>query len=176
MKKLSLLALWIAVGLYFAPAVAQHSHAGGAGMSSFSHGNASHDAGNRANSSTSSAASVHGKAMGDLLTENSKLSSKISSLTGEPAQQACTGFRNLGQCVAAAHVAKNLDISFACLKSDMTGTKPATNASCPAGTGGKWLSLGKSIDALSPHADSKAQAKQAQKQANQDIKETTSNS
>jgi hypothetical protein len=39
-----------------------------------------------------------------------------------PAQQSCSGFKNLGQCVAAAHVSKNLGIGFACLKSDMTGT------------------------------------------------------
>jgi hypothetical protein len=39
-----------------------------------------------------------------------KLSGKIQTLTGQDAQTACSGFKNIGQSVAAAHVAKNLDI------------------------------------------------------------------
>ena len=46
----------------------------------------------------------HGKTMDQLLTQNTKLSDKD------------------GQCLAAPHVSKNLVISFASLKSDMTGT------------------------------------------------------
>ena len=174
MKKLNVLALALAVGLYLAPAHAQHGHAGGGrgamGMNS-NHANSA-----ASGHTTGSTAAVHGKAMSDLLSENSKLSDKIASLTGESAQQACLGFKNLGQCVAAAHVSKNLGISFACLKSGMTGTAPATGAICPAGTGGKSMSLGKSITALNPKADSKTEAKQAQSQASQDLKETASNS
>ena len=179
MKKLNALALALAVGLCLVPVFAQHGHAGGAGGGAMgmgsSHANgAASDHGT--GSSTGSTSAVHGKAMSDLLSENSKLSDKISSLTGESAQQACSGFKNLGQCVAAAHVSKNLGISFACLKSDMTGTAPATGTTCPAGTGSKSMSLGKSITTLSPKADSKAGAKQAQSQANQDLRETASNS
>jgi hypothetical protein len=114
--------------------------------------------------------------MDQLLTQNTKLSDKISSLTGESAQQSCTGFKNLGQCVAAAHVSKNLGISFDCLKSDMTGAAPASTSTCPAGTGTKSMSLGKSIQTLSPTTNSNTEAKKGQQQANQDLKDTTSKS
>ena len=106
----------------------------------------------------------------DQLSKNSKLSNKLQTLTGMSAQKACSGFKNLGQCVAAAHVSKNLGISFACMKADMTGQAPAQGSSCPAGTGSKSMSLGKSIQALSPNVDQKLEAKKAEKQADADIK------
>ena len=56
------------------------------------------------------------RTMIDILTQNTKLASKISDLTGMDAQTACSGFKNLGQCVAAAHVGKNLGIDFNTLK------------------------------------------------------------
>lgn len=105
------------------------------------------------------------------LAKNSKLAGKIEHLTGMPAQQACSGFKNLGQCVAAAHVSKNLGISFACMKSDMTGTAPAAGSVCPAGTGSKSMSLGKAIQTLDPGADNKLEAKKGEKEADQDLKE-----
>jgi hypothetical protein len=129
-----------------------------------------------ANIHGASAASSNGKTMDQLLTQNTKLSDRIASLTGESAQQSCTGFKNLGLCVAAAHVSKNLGISFDCLKSDMTGTAPSSTASCPAGTGSKSMSLGKSIETLSPTVSSKTEAKKGQQQANQDLKDSTNNS
>jgi hypothetical protein len=181
MKSTYIFGLTVAVALCCAPAFAQHGHGAGGpggmgginGMSDSNHANSnahgmSPDAG--------SAAGSHGKTMDQLLTQNTKLSDKISTLTGEPAQQACTGFKNLGQCVAAAHVSKNLGISFACLKSDMTGAAPSTNSSCPTGTGSKSMSLGKSIQTLSPKTDSKTEAKKGQQQANQDLMHTTKTS
>jgi len=115
--------------------------------------------------------------MDQLLTQNTKLSDKISALTGESAQQSCTGFKNLGQCVAAAHVSKNLGISFDCLKRAMTGTAPSSSTSaCPAATTGKSMSLGKAISTLSPNTSSKTEAKKGQQQANQDLKNATNNS
>jgi len=105
----------------------------------------------------------------DILTKNPAIGSKIQTLTGMPASQACTGFKNLGQCVAAAHVSKNLRISFDCLKSDMTGTAPQ-GTSCPAGTGTKSMSLGKAIQTLDPPADQKAESKKGQTEAKQDMK------
>src|SRR5260370_19743035 len=95
------------------------------------------------------------------------------------AQKACSGFKNLGQCVAAAHVSKTLGISCACLKSDMTGTAPSSGSNCPAGAGTKTTgtrSLGKSIQSLRPTANSKSEARKAQQQADQDLKDSTSNS
>jgi hypothetical protein len=138
------------------------------GPSSHANGNAN-AAGNVGNGATAAGAS-HGKTMDQLLTQNTRLSDKISALTGQSAQQSCDGFKNLGQCVAAAHVSKNLGINFDCLKSDMTGTAP-TSTSCPAGTGSKSMSLGKSIQTLSPNTDSKSETKKGQQQANEDLKD-----
>jgi hypothetical protein len=96
-----------------------------------------------------------------VLSHNTAIAGKISTLTGENAQTACNGFKNLGQCVAAAHVAKNLDIpgGFDALKAKMTGTN--------------GMNLGKAIQSLDPHADAKAETKKANKQANDDLKETS---
>jgi len=115
--------------------------------------------------------STQGKSMSDLLNQNTKLSSQISSLTGMQAQQACSGFKNLGQCVAAAHVSHNLGISFDCLRADVTGQAPSSS-SCPAGTGSKSSSLGQAIQTLSPTTDAKAEVRKANKQAQQDLNES----
>ena len=87
---------------------------------------------NSAGANGSSAAATHGKTMDQLLAKNTKLSDKIASLTGESAQQACSNFKNLGQCVAAAHFSKNLGISFACLKSDYDGDGSAERLQLPS--------------------------------------------
>jgi hypothetical protein len=181
MKNTYVIAFALAVASYCTPAFAQHGHGvgGGSGMGGASHANANS---NSASTNTSSAAATHDQTMDQLLTKNTKLSDKIASLTGESAQQSCSGFKNLGQCVAAAHVSKNLGISFACLKSNMTGTPAPTGSNCPAGTSTtagtstKTMSLGKAIQTLSPTANSKTEVKKGQQQANQDLKDTTSNS
>ena len=87
---------------------------------------------------------------------------KIKSLTGKDAQTACSGFKNLGQCVAAAHGAKNLDIpgGFDALKAKVTGTGS--------------MSLGKAIAQLSPNANAKSETKKANKQADDDMKDSSS--
>src|SRR5690349_18411010 len=104
------------------------------------------------------------------LSKSTQLSDKIQKLTGMPAQQACDGFKNLGQCVAAAHVSKNLGMSFACMKSDVTGQAPPSGSNCPTGTGKKSMSLGKAIQTLDPNANSKTEAKKGAQQASQDLK------
>src|SRR5216684_7951467 len=169
MKHRCVSTLAFAVALYCAPAFAQHGHGvgGGSGMGS------SHASANANGANGNGAAATHGKTMDQLLAKNTKLSGKIASMTGESAQQACSNFKNLGQCVAAAHVSKNLGISFACLKSDMTGTAPSSGSNCPARagtktTGTKTMSLGKSIQSLRPNANSKSEARKAQQQAEQD--------
>jgi hypothetical protein len=103
----------------------------------------------------------HG-APSDVLSHNTAISGKIKSLTGQDAQTACGGFKNIGQCVAAAHVAKNLDIpgGFDALKAKMTGSDS--------------VSLGKAIESLAPNANAKAEAKKANRQASDDLKETSS--
>ena len=99
-----------------------------------------------------------------VLSHNSAIAGKIKTLTGEDAATACMGFKNLGQCVAAAHVAKNLNIQggFDALKTKMTGTSA--------------ISLGKAIEALEPSANAKSEVKKAKRQASADMKEAEANS
>jgi len=84
------------------------------------------------------------------------LAAKIQPLlpTGATVETASTGFKNLGQFVAAVHVSKNLDIPFDTLKGKVTGTKAE--------------SLGQAIKDLKPAADSSAEVKKAQSQAKAD--------
>ncbi len=115
----------------------------------------SHDAGSAAHSD------MHGSPS-DVLSHNTAIAGKIKSLTGQDAQTACGGFKNMGQCVAAAHVAKNLDIpgGFDALRAKVTGTGA--------------VSLGTAIKGFAPNADAKAEVKKANKQASDDLKETSS--
>jgi hypothetical protein len=96
----------------------------------------------------------------EALSHNTAIGGKIKSLTGQDAQTACSGFKNIGQCVAAAHVAKNLDIpgGFDALKAKMTGSAS--------------VSLGKAIESLAPNAEAKAEAKKANRQGSEDLKES----
>jgi hypothetical protein len=107
-----------------------------------------------------------------VLSSNSKLNTSLSnalaksgvSVPGGNLQNACSGFKNLGQCVAALHVAKNLDVpgGFDALKDKVTGT----NA----------VSLGKAIEQLNPKVNAKAESKKANKQANHDFSAAESES
>ncbi len=161
--KRSILSIVAAVALAFAaPAFAQRSpqHPGGAppaghGPESNPSVSTSHDAGSAARSD------MHGSPT-DVLSHNTAIAGKIKTLTGEDAQTACGTFKNIGQCIAAAHVAKNLDIpgGFDALKAKVTGSGA--------------VSLGKAIKGFAPDADAKAEAKKANKQASDDLKETSS--
>ena len=94
----------------------------------------------------------------DVLSHNTAIAGKIQTLTGQDAQAACGGFKNFGQCVAAAHVAKNLDIpgGFDALKAKVTGSGAA--------------SLGQAIHDLKPEANAKSETRKAHKQARDDLK------
>jgi hypothetical protein len=104
--------------------------------------------------------------------DNTKLDSSLTNalvksgitVPGGDLKTACSAFKNLGQCIAAMHVAKNLDIpgGFDALKEKMTGT----NA----------VSLGKAIGELSPNANAKAESKKATKEANHEISAAESSS
>jgi hypothetical protein len=165
MNKLHVAVLGMAVALYCSPAVAQHGQSGSA--TGHMGGGNGHVLKTSAHQSSSAS---HKMTVDQQLSKNTNLAGKIQTLTGLNAQDACSGFKNLGQCVAAAHVSKNLGISFDCLKSDVTGQAPASNSNCPAGTGTKAVSLGKSIQTLSPNANSKTETKKAQDQADQDLR------
>lgn len=145
-------------------AFAQHGggHGGGMGMGGgmgAEHGmSGSHDSG--ASNGGSHSTGMANEAPDKVLSHNTAIASKIKSLTGQDATTACQGFKNLGQCVAAAHVSNNLGITWTDLKSKMTGTNPE--------------SLGKAIQDLKPAANSKTETKKANKQAQQDIDSTNS--
>jgi len=162
MKRSALIVVAAMALAFSAPAFAQRSHPGGGppaghGPGSGSGMSSSHDAGAPATHADMSHASPS-----DVLSHNTAIAGKIKTLTGQDAQTACNGFKNLGQCVAAAHVAKNLDIpgGFDALKAKMTGTGS--------------MSLGKAIESLAPNANSRSEAKKANQQASDDMKESTS--
>lgn len=92
-----------------------------------------------------------GKTPGELLKQNTKLSENLSKLlpTGTDLQSAASGFKNLGEFVAAVHVSHNLGIPFGDLKANMMSGD----------------SLGQAIRTLRPEADFQAEARKAQAQA-----------
>jgi hypothetical protein len=189
MKMTRIAMLSLAVFLYATAAMAQHGAGGGASAGhmggssgnmggtmngSMSHGPTSSDHGNAGSMNSSNSASSHQATIDSIISKNPAIGDKIQALTGQPASQACTGFKNLGQCVAAAHVSKNLGITFDCLRADMTGTAPQSSSNCPANTGNKSMSLGKAIQTLDPKADQKTESKKGQSQASADLKASTS--
>jgi len=163
-----------AIGFAVAPAFAQHPH-GGAGGShgpAMSNGAVDHSNANGSTNGTPSSPT-------NVLSKNSKLDSKLTSTlqskgllpAGTDLKDACAGFKNLGQCMAAIHVSHNLDVPFACMRSNMTGTAPAAGTTCPTGTGSSKLSLGKSIQGLAPKANPKIESKTGTTQADADLKQ-----
>jgi hypothetical protein len=126
---------------------------GGMGASSTTHGNAG---GTHGTTSGAQSGDHSRQTMDAKLSQNSKLTSKLESLlpSGMTAKDACSGFKNLGQCVAAVHVSKNLNIPFADLKAKVTGDSAE--------------SLGKAIHEIKPDANAKAEAKKANAQAKHD--------
>jgi len=110
--------------------------------------------------------------------ENKKLSSELQALL--PAKlslvDACSGFKELKDCVAALHVSHNLRIRFNCLKWDVTGVQPTAGsvASCKAPEAGRALGLVKAIEAFKPDADARTEAKNAERRAQEDIKDARS--
>ncbi len=162
MKRSTLIVFAAMAVAFSAPAFAQRSHPSPGGPPS------GHATGNSSNASGSHEAGAAGHAdmshasPNDVLSHNTAIADKIKALTGKDAQTACGGFKNLGQCVAAAHVAKNLDIpgGFDALKAKVTGTGA--------------VSLGKAIKGFAPDVDAKAETKKANQQASDDLKESSS--
>ncbi len=83
-------------------------------------------------------------------------STRLAALVpaGMSLEDACSGFKNLGQCSATLHAAQNLSIPFADLKGKVTGGE----------------SLGSAIHSLKPETDAKGEAGKAQKQAREDMR------
>lgn len=145
---------------FSSPALAQRGHGGGPPAG---HGPGMENS-SGPNSNAMSHTDMSHASPSTVLSHNTAIANKIKTLTGEDAATACNGFKNLGQCVAAAHVAKNLNIpgGFDALKAKVTGTGA--------------VSLGKAIEALEPTANSKSEVKKANKQASGDMKDAETNS
>lgn len=90
------------------------------------------------------------------LARHPRLASKLTGLL--PAETdlsaAASGFRNLGQFVAAVHVSSNLGISFSALKTEMVDHE---------------LSLGQAIQLLKPEVDAGAEARKARASAEAEV-------
>jgi hypothetical protein len=164
MKHLTLILAGMMVFVLTAPTFAQRTHPSGppsnpGGRPSGVGSGAEHGPGNGA---TATHTDMSHASPSDVLSHNTAIAGKIQTLTGQDAQAACSGFKNLGQCVAAAHVAKNLEIpgGFDALKAKVTGSGS--------------VNLGKAIEELSPQTNGKAEAKRANKQASDDLKESGS--
>lgn len=146
---------------FSSPAFAQRGHGGGPPAS---HGpGAANPSGAGAN--TTGHTNMSHASPGTVLSHNTAIAKKITALTNiADAKTACDGFKNLGRCVAAAHVANNLNITggFLALKAKITGTGA--------------MSLGKAIQSLDPNANAKAEVKKANKQADDDMKEAETSS
>lgn len=172
MKMLKLAALSLAVFLYATTALAQHGQAGAMG-NSMSH--ASTNASNHGSASTNAAPTSTQK-ITDVLSKNPVIGRKIVNLTGDQsgAADACTGFKNIGQCVAAAHVSKNISgLNFYCMRLAMTGTAlpQGSTINCNLPTNFKTgVSLGKAIQTFDPQADTKTETKKATTETQQDLK------
>jgi hypothetical protein len=162
MKKNYIFVLAVTVALYCGPAFAQHGGGRPAGVGPGSTG-APASVGSGANDHGSAGMGHSGVASGSptsVLNNTHVTTALTNALTksgvtipGGNLQTACSGFKNLGQCVAALHVAKNLNLSFTDLQTKM-GSE----------------SLGKAIQDLGgPNVSAKGEAKKASKQANQDL-------
>jgi len=108
--------------------------------------------------------------------EEKKLSTQLQAVLPPRTSlsDACAGFTNLNECVAALHVSHNLTIKFNCLKWDVTGAKPAGDVkSCAAPSKDKAINLSKAIRGLKPDTNSRTEAKTAEKRAREDIKDAS---
>ncbi len=84
-------------------------------------------------------------------TGNTRLAALVPA--GLTPEDACRGFKDLGECSATLHVSQNLNIPFADLKDRVTAGQ----------------SLSTAIHALKPKADSRHEAQRAEEQAREDL-------
>lgn len=93
----------------------------------------------------------------EVLSKNAKLAAKLEPLLppGTNLNEAASGFKKLGQFVAALHASRNLGIPFDQLKSKLVGKDKE--------------SLSKALEELSPAANTKAELKKVSKQTDADL-------
>jgi hypothetical protein len=169
---------WISVGtsmgvfvfMLALPALAQHG-AGGGGHAAGGAGGIGHGAG--AAGEHGSAETTRGKSSGASEKElqkvvsnpNGKLAQKLTSLlpSGMTLEQASSGFKNLGQFVAALHVYHNLGLA--------SKNPPVTWSEFATAVQSK--SLGSAIKQFDPTVNAKTEAKKGTRQAKDDIGENS---
>jgi hypothetical protein len=169
----------MAVALYFSGslAYAQHPHGAGGGAAPGLGAHESSEAhGDTNNPGTGTSNGVKSESASTQLTENQHLDTALTKALGNLVPSgglstACTGFKNLGGCVSAIHVAHNRKLDFFCLRRAMTGTAiPTSDTAAGMCTATQTnLKLGKAIQVLDPSADSKAEANKGTKQADTDM-------
>jgi len=84
--------------------------------------------------------------------------------------ETCAPFTALHDCLAALHASKNTAIEFNCLRANVTGVQTNADLSSCKSTSDKRMDLHKAIHLLKPEVDAKAQSKNAEKQAQDDLK------
>ena len=114
-----------------------------------------------------------------LLEQNKQLAKNLSTFfpAGTDLTAEASGFKNLGQFVAAVHVSHNLKIPFAQLKCTELGTTKATSLgiTCPTTvTNASGMSLGKAIQTIKPDANSQEAAQTADQETKKDLANTKS--
>jgi hypothetical protein len=91
--------------------------------------------------------------------------------TNTTATDACAPFTALEGCLATLHASHNLGVDFYCLRADITGVNTGTDMSgCKVAGGEKAQVLNKAIHQLKPEANARQAAKDAEQQANDDLK------
>ena len=83
----------------------------------------------------------------------------------------CSAFTALHECLAALHASKNAAIDFNCLRANVTGVHTGADLSACKGASDKRMDLHKAIHLLKPEVDAKSQAKNAERQAQDDLKD-----
>ena len=87
------------------------------------------------------------------------------------ASDACAPFTALDGCLAALHASHNLGVDFNCLRADVTGVHTSADVSgCKVADGEKAQGLNKAIHQLKPDANAKQATKDAEQQAQDDLK------
>ncbi len=161
MRRLMIVAIAMLTLVYVLPLAAQHGRGAANAGTNMSHKPIDHG------KPATTVKPMSGKSTPTALSDDSKLATNLKPLL--PANttftQACDGFRNLGQCVAALHVSNNLNIDFTDLKTKMLGTAATSTTEAVPG-----MSLGKAIQTFAPNADAAAEAKKANQQAKGDLK------
>jgi hypothetical protein len=84
---------------------------------------------------------------------------------------ACAPFTALEGCLSALHASHNLGLDFICLRANSTGVHTSADVSgCKVADGEKAQGLNKVIHQLKPDANAKQATKEAEQQAEDDLK------